>query len=535
MFDDLPPSATALVDADDAAVAAAIEGWARLAAAADAQRLGVIAELADRRLREAEHPDWACDDWDAAAAEVAAALNVSHGRALRQIDLALALRDRLPAVGAMLRAGAITTHTATVIVDRTALVEDSEALQRLDAAISERAANWGPLSDYKLKQALDVWIDRIDPGALRRTRDNVRSRDFVVGGRNDDAATTEVWGRLQPTDALRLQQRLTAMARGVCPDDPRTLAQRRADAVGALAANSAHLKCLCGNPACSAATDDGRATGVVIHVLAETAATRSAPDPLIHGDGRIPEPPAPARPAAARPAAASDTAAPRDTAATPSPTPAAPPDTGARSSPTPNLTSAPPALLIGGGHLPAPLLAELLQHGAQLKPVTAPSSTPESRYRPSAALDTWIRLRDLTCRYPGCDQPAVIADIDHTTPYPAGLTHPANLSCRCRKHHLLKTFWDGWTDVQAPDGSITFTTPSGRRYVTKPGATLLFPEWDITTAAVANGRPPEPGPERILMMPKRRRTRAQSRAAYIKAERAHNDAYVAERNEPPPF
>lgn len=314
MFDTPPPSATALVDADDAAVAAAIEGWARLTAAADAQRLGAIAELADRRLREAEHQDWACDDWDAAAAEVAAALNVSHGRALRQIDLALALRDRLPAVGAMLRAGAITTHTAAVIVDRTALVEDSEALQRLDAAISERAANWGPLSDYKLKQALDVWIDRIDPGALRRTRDNVRSRDFVVGGRNDDAATTEVWGRLQPTDALRLQQRLTAMARGVCPDDPRTLAQRRADAVGALAANSEHLKCLCGNPACSAATDDGRATGVVIHVLAETAATRSAPDPLIHGDGRIPEPPAPARPAASP-----------DTAAASCPNPAAPP------------------------------------------------------------------------------------------------------------------------------------------------------------------------------------------------------------------
>jgi hypothetical protein len=36
-----------------------------------------------------------------------------------------------------------------------------------------------------------------------------------------------------------------------------------------------------------------------------------------------------------------------------------------------------------------------------------------------------------------------------------------------------------------------------------------------------------------MMMPARKRTRAQSRADRIKAERALNDAYVAERNEPP--
>jgi hypothetical protein len=37
------------------------------------------------------------------------------------------------------------------------------------------------------------------------------------------------------------------------------------------------------------------------------------------------------------------------------------------------------------------------------------------------------------------------------------------------------------------------------------------------------------------MMPKRKRTRSQTRAQRIKAERALNDAYVAERNKPPPF
>jgi hypothetical protein len=38
-----------------------------------------------------------------------------------------------------------------------------------------------------------------------------------------------------------------------------------------------------------------------------------------------------------------------------------------------------------------------------------------------------------------------------------------------------------------------------------------------------------------LMMPKRQRTREQDRVQRINAERALNDAHVAERNEPPPF
>ena len=38
-----------------------------------------------------------------------------------------------------------------------------------------------------------------------------------------------------------------------------------------------------------------------------------------------------------------------------------------------------------------------------------------------------------------------------------------------------------------------------------------------------------------LMMPRRKRTRAQDRARRTDAERALNDAYIAERNKPTPF
>jgi hypothetical protein len=37
------------------------------------------------------------------------------------------------------------------------------------------------------------------------------------------------------------------------------------------------------------------------------------------------------------------------------------------------------------------------------------------------------------------------------------------------------------------------------------------------------------------MMPTRKRSRVKARADRVKSERALNDAYVAERNEPPPF
>ena len=178
-----------------------------------------------------------------------------------------------------------------------------------------------------------------------------------------------------------------------------------------------------------------------------------------------------------------------------------------------------------GAIVPAPLLAELLAYGAKVRFVGAPSPC-EDRYRPSTALQEFVRTRDLTCRFPGCDRPAVAADIDHTVPWPAGATHPANTKCYCRLHHLVKTFWDGWTDRQNPDATITVTTPTGLSYTTKPFSSLLFPHWNTTTppppAQQPAATPARPG--RHLMMPTRRRTRAQTRTARIIAERRLNAA-----------
>jgi len=105
--------------------------------------------------------------------------------------------------------------------------------------------------------------------------------------------------------------------------------------------------------------------------------------------------------------------------------------------------------------------------------------------------------------------------------------------------HLLKTFWsgpDGWRDRQQPDGTITWTSPSGRSYTTRPGSRLLFPAPCLPTGELPSAPTAErPSGLRGIMMPTRRRTREQDRAYRIDAERALNAGRAAERNKPPPF
>jgi hypothetical protein len=72
------------------------------------------------------------------------------------------------------------------------------------------------------------------------------------------------------------------------------------------------------------------------------------------------------------------------------------------------------------------------------------------------------------------------------------------------------------------------TTPTGHTYITKSGGNLLFPALAIPTGALA--LPTEsvpPGENRGLMMPTRRQTRAQDRAARISWERGMNEARIA--------
>ncbi len=91
-----------------------------------------------------------------------------------------------------------------------------------------------------------------------------------------------------------------------------------------------------------------------------------------------------------------------------------------------------------------------------------------SAYRPSPRLWEFITVRDVTCRFPTCRQPATRCDLDHTKPYDqGGLTCACNLGGLCRFHHQLKQH-PRWRLIQPSPGSFAWTTPTGRTYEAEP-------------------------------------------------------------------
>ena len=471
-FDDLGerqcPSRTPVSKGLLARIGAAARAENRAAAA----QLMVIGELFGYRLsRCSESEEWAIDTEAAVAAEVAAELRIGQGLAASRLRYARAMRERLPQVGAVFAAGDIGYLMFQTIVYRTDLITDPDVLAAVDAELAVNVARWPSMTRGRLGAQVDKVVAKADADAVRRRKEFVAGREVWVAEMGEGLAHLE--GTLLAPDAHALDQRLTALAGTVCEHDPRTRAQRRADALGALAGGADRLGCRCGRAEC-AAGERPAPSPVVIHVIAEQAGL----------DGR---------------------------------------------------GSAVVAQIGAQGLIPPELLAELAA-SATLSPLVHPGDAPaEPGYVPSKALADFVRCRDLTCRWPGCDRPATECDLDHTIPHAdGGPTHASNLKCYCRTHHLVKTFW-GWREQQLADGTLILTSPAGRTYVTTPGSALLFPSLCQGVGAIAAAESDvTPGycGDRTAMMPKRRTTRAQNRAGRVAAERRHNrDARTAAQQE----
>jgi hypothetical protein len=157
-----------------------------------------------------------------------------------------------------------------------------------------------------------------------------------------------------------------------------------------------------------------------------------------------------------------------------------------------------PAELEGHGPIPAVLARRLAADPDATwrrlitDPVTGTATHLDARrYRPPAAMQEFVRSRDLTCTAPGCRVPAARCDLDHVVPYDhghpdghggAGRTREGNLRPCCRRHHRLKTL-AGWTATLDPDpegGStpvVLWTSPSGHRWWVR-SPELEPPPWE---------------------------------------------------------
>jgi hypothetical protein len=148
--------------ADVARGAGAVGAWARVENAACARRLCAIADVLEARLSadgSAEREQWCIDNWDAVAAEVAAAQSVSLGVASHELMIAGGRgigrwtdflppdqRDRVShRVDPRLRGAGHGRHR-----------------------IGRGGRRVGSLSVAKVEAAIDSWVDRYDPDAVRR-------------------------------------------------------------------------------------------------------------------------------------------------------------------------------------------------------------------------------------------------------------------------------------------------------------------------------------------------------------------------------
>jgi hypothetical protein len=97
-------------------------------------------------------------------------------------------------------------------------------------------------------------------------------------------------------------------------------------------------------------------------------------------------------------------------------------------------------------------------------------SVGRDRYRIPADLKRAVRLRDGTCRFPGCQRRARRCDVDHSLSWEdGGATELCNLACLCRKHHRLKHEM-GWEIAQEPGGVLRWRSALGFEYRTEPDA-----------------------------------------------------------------
>ena len=95
-------------------------------------------------------------------------------------------------------------------------------------------------------------------------------------------------------------------------------------------------------------------------------------------------------------------------------------------------------------------------------------SVGRDQYRPPPALRRLVRWRADRCMAPGCGMPASRCEIDHSIAWEhGGTTSLWNTAPLCRGHHIVKHH-GGWTLRQFENGTIEWTSPTGRRYLVEP-------------------------------------------------------------------
>ncbi|GIG28709.1 HNH endonuclease signature motif containing protein [Cellulomonas marina] len=133
-----------------------------------------------------------------------------------------------------------------------------------------------------------------------------------------------------------------------------------------------------------------------------------------------------------------------------------------------------PGELAGYGPVDARTARELLASASSFTrlltdPVTdAVTDVDRATYAVTGARRRFLQVRDGTCRFPGCSRSTTACDVDHAVEWAAGgCSDRGNNAHLCRHHHRLK-HRTRWRMTQAEDGTLTWTSPTGRTRTTHP-------------------------------------------------------------------
>lgn len=353
-----------------------------------------------------------------AEAEIAAALTISRWAAERLVDTAVDLA-RLPATAAAFAAGDLDLPRVRLICAETAHLDDAAA-----AAVDCRVLDRAPRQAYSaLRRSLRRACAVAAPAAAveRQAATTEGRRTWVEhdgGGRSRFAAEG-------PThDVFRIAAAVDAVARTLDADTA-TLGRRRFDALASMADT------VLDDPALPR-TRFGPPGIVLLAEVATLARLRGE-------DGGF-----------------ADTV------------------DGAR-------TAYRPVELACDGPIHDSLAVELMEAAhTVVVPIDPAESWPCDHrlgYAVPDRLARYLAGRHPRCVFPGCAMPAHRCDWDHVIHWPDGPTCACNLVPLCRYHHRLKTHTN-WRLTLHPDRRVTWTSPTGRRYV-------VHPDVDVGAAAAA--------------------------------------------------
>ncbi|WP_158277185.1 HNH endonuclease signature motif containing protein [Serinibacter arcticus] len=446
-------------DLTDAEVLEVVAAWSRQVAHAESMVRSWAAALSRR---ESNSPTFVYPDGrplEDAADELRFRLGVSRRRGQQLIDEGRALTSTLWPVHEALDAGWIDAGKSRILTE----MLGEQSVEVAIAVCDEVLPVASELDHAALRRRVQGLLIQVDPDrAGERTERATRKRRVNAVRPLPDGQA--LFSAVLPAPAaVALAQACEAAARAArAAGDGRTLEQLRADVLAALGANALDA----GEVALPTGTVRFSGRTAIVRVVATRAVQEGRPSPVsavsVVERDLWTEPEDEGSESGGRRRADLD------------------PGDDPFVDREPHLTHRPgidAPELVGYGAIPPAMARELMDGPRWLRvdePVAQDESPPPptEAYRPTAELDTWVRLRDQTCVVPGCHVPTASDDVDHVIPWPTGPTSGENLHTLCRRDHRLKTH--GRFRIQRlPDGTTVWRTRLGQELRSGPDGVVI--------------------------------------------------------------